>query len=255
VTKDGECIPIDLKAEVNQMWAEDGGDTITFFDVKFTATNIPNRIRMARVINDWSRIKLGSLKWTNSNTNKNIKLSPLPEYQNHQIFDSDGVVTRGNTWRYMFKDGQSKQLSDMVIQQKKIDFTLRLTFPGIPTSEKDQNFELTVTDPKLCDGGYINDMTITYEPTQKKPDECSVVDESFLLSKYIKPTNEQSQANLGVQATDGVIGCNPYIILGLDAPRSQLIQPQNEIKELIALNRNLQPCGCEESSYWKIVLD
>ena len=213
MTKDGECVPIDIKAEVNQMWTIDG-ETIAGFDVKFIATNIPNRIRMARVINDWSRIKLGSLKWKNSVTNKFVSISPQAEYQNHQIFDADGVSVNGNVWRFLFKDGRSKYLSDMVIQQQKIDFNLWLLFDAIPLSEKNQNFELEVTNSQLCDGGYINDLTITYEPEQKKPEVCTSVDKSYMLQGYVRPTNEQNQANLRVIATDGVIGCSAYIIIG-----------------------------------------
>ena len=109
------------------MWPKDG-KTITGFKVTFTASDFPVSLgRRARLINDWSRVKVRSLKWFNTVSNENVPLTPPPNLKNNQYFDFTGISVQQSTWRFMFKDGQSRILSDTAENTGKIEYSLWIT--------------------------------------------------------------------------------------------------------------------------------
>ena len=60
-------------------------------------------------------------------------------------------------WRFLFKDQQSKQLSDEAERSGKISFTIWIRIPSVlQTSQMHRGFELEIEDPQLCDGGFIS---------------------------------------------------------------------------------------------------
>jgi hypothetical protein len=231
INKDGKCSPISLTAKVGKMWGN--GKTISGFNVKFTASNFPKSPSdQAQLINDWSRVKLESLKWFNKVSNKYVPLAVPAKMKNNQFFDSSSINIQQNTWRFMFKDDQSRILSNMAVNDRKIEYSLWLKIARpIPADEKMSDFELEVMNAQLCDGGFDDtNRVVIDEPKNAKPAECAAVSSSVIKNNYNKPSNGQSMAQLFIQAAKGVLGCEPYLIIGFDAPRTTLILPQNEVK-------------------------
>ena len=59
-------------------------------------------------------------------------------------------------WRFLFKDQQSKQLSDEAERSGRISFTIWIRIPSqIQRDEMHQGFNLEVSDAELCDGGKL----------------------------------------------------------------------------------------------------
>ena len=141
--------------------------------------------RQARLINDWSRLRFG-LRYFNKKANKLIDLSPR-QNQNHQ-WVSD-VDERANKFRILFKDKQSRELSDKGMQTGKIEFKLEFDMtPEVDRDDFEFGFDLDVTVPKLCDGGYLSQLVQSIIPT--KPAQCDMVANKFMLDNYHKPQGE-----------------------------------------------------------------
>ena len=53
------------------------------------------------------------------------------------------------------------------------------------------------------------------------------------------------------------MGCDPYVIVGFDAPRTILdLSNSHDVANWAPLNKKLRVCGnCGESAFWKIDLD
>merc|ERR1711962_186863 len=111
-TQDGQCQDVTIKASVNQMWSLNG------MTVSFTVSGWNAGARRARLINDWSRLKM-KLKYRNAVSGKYVIIDPPLQMQNNQFINDAQKQGNGNNgnWRFYFKDGQSRTLSDTVERQ------------------------------------------------------------------------------------------------------------------------------------------
>merc|ERR1719394_732858 len=90
------------------------------------------------------------------------------------------------------------------------------------------------------------------------PTNCVAVSDDFLKTAYHRPSNGGNMAQLYVQAEQNEkMGCDPYVIVGFDAPRTILdLSNSHDVANWAPLNKKLRVCGnCGESAFWKIDLD
>ena len=105
----------------------------------------------------------------------------------------------------LFHDGQSSTLSSMAESAGKIEFKVWIKLGKTLNREHfESNFDIEVQNPKICDGGYEDELVVTKMPV--KPKECLRVPKKDLADNYQKPTNNQQQASLLIEAEYGVIG-------------------------------------------------
>ena len=134
-----------------------------------------------------------------------VKLLPVAETETNLYISTVDKDEYENTWRLMFKNGQSSTLSSMAESEQKIEFKLWFRFDEeIARAFYDKDFNLKVTDPQLCDGGYQQHLVVSHIPDI--PKECKRVPKSQLVTNYQKPTNSDNQASLLITSAGGYIG-------------------------------------------------
>lgn len=249
IYQDGICTDVQIKAKVNQMWSNSG------LPVDFTVTGFNDRIRAARLINDWSRLRL-KLKYKNAVTGKYVDIKPPVNINSQwlQTVNKQGSGNNGN-WRILFKDGQSRTLSDIATQTKQISFKQWINFETpINDDMKHHNFELEVANAQLCDGGYEKALVEDRKPAV--PKGCVHMPDQDLANNYHKPTNGQKTSQVMIQSQQGQLGCSPYVLIGYDSPRTNLdVSNSHEITKATPLNFNLSPTSKKESSFWRLDFD
>ena len=76
------------------------------------------------------------------------------------------------------------------------------------------------------------------------PDQCTSVNKLSLNNYYTAPVDGERFASLDLKAENGVFGCEAYVIVGLDAPRTTISKNLNYgIQEATPLTDKLKPCS------------
>ena len=145
------------------------------------------------------------MKYNSRTLKRYVDLLPVIKVDTNLYISEVDKEEYQNTWRLMFKNGHSKTLSSMAESEQKIEFKLWFRFDEVIHRDYyDSDFNLEVSSPQLCDGGYENQLVVSNIPDI--PKECKRVAKSQLDTNYHKPINNEKQASLLIMAGDGVIG-------------------------------------------------
>jgi hypothetical protein len=199
VARDGKCVDMQVTASVQNMWpAKD--KKIYGFSAHFVASF--GKGGWQRRFNDFSRIKMKSLEWISSRTGKSLPFIPQTTIKSTDYFDQNGVQKdESGIWRFMFRDGSSEEISNIVKQSDVIQFDLWLKLsPSVHQKMKQAGFYLKVKSAQICDGLFYEELVTVVEPIDSKPEQCYAIHENFLANHFTSP-NSDAVAKLDINVS------------------------------------------------------